>query len=144
MRLKPLSLLLAAASVLMIGCNHGPTGKLAGTWSGALPNGVPAEMTFTADGSLKIQADNPASQTMKIDILGKYHDEGDQLYMTMEDVQFENVPPEIKAQEGKLKEDMKKTLEIGTEKVTSLTWDGDKSFTTKNADGKTSTFKKKG
>jgi hypothetical protein len=138
-----ITLILASlAGCLAVGCSHSPS-KLLGTWAVTLPNSVAADATFKPDGTMLLEIANPNLPTMKIDVTGVYSESGEDLHMTYQDVQFLNSPPEIKDQEAKLKDDMKKQLEIGTEKVTTEKWSSPTSFTTTSTDNKTATWTKK-
>lgn len=75
-------LLMAATLVALVGCNNR---SIVGTWNGSQA-GVPAEMTFGSDGSLKVVA---TAGGLSITGDGTYKMEGDKLTMTMTSM---NVP----------------------------------------------------
>jgi hypothetical protein len=143
MRFRPLVYSLASALlVAALGCGKGST-KLVGTWALTLPNGAAAEQTFNADGTTTEELSNPEVAGMKIDCIGKYRMEGDQLVLTFEDVQFKNLPDSMKSLEADSKEAAKKQLNVGKDVAAKITWQSDTAFTTTSDGGKSQTFTKK-
>lgn len=143
MRFRTLVITVILGSLALLGCNKG--NKLVGVWtftgSGDGQN-VSGEATFKADGSVLFEASNPAAPAMKIDMLGKYREDGDKLFVKFEDVQLINTPSEAKGQEQQMKDMLKKQIAVGEEKARSIAWTGDSAFTT-TADKATMSFKKK-
>jgi len=119
-----------------------PAKKVVGTWALVMPNGVKADAMFKPDGSLFIEAKNPAAPAMLIDITGKYHTDGNKIYMKFLDVMFKNTPASAKAQEGQMRDGLKKQIGVGQDKVATISWLNANSFKTDN-NGKISTYVRK-
>jgi hypothetical protein len=125
---------------ILAGC--GKSSKLVGTWTTS-KDGLNAEATYGADGNATMVLTGNQFQGMKVSITASYKDEGDKISMTTKDVSLDNVPAALKAQEATLKDTIKNKMEIGKEKVDTIKWLSDTSFTTTDEKGATVTFTKK-
>jgi hypothetical protein len=125
---------------LLAGCNKGPN-KLIGTWTG-VAGGANVEMTFKADGTFSSEMSAPQNPAVKILLPGKYRESGDSLYLTFMDVQISGLPDAQKAQEGTMKDSLRKGLSVGTEQRSEFKWISDTQFTTTDKAG-TATLTKK-
>jgi hypothetical protein len=117
--------------------------KVLGTWALVMPNGVKAEATFRANGSLLIEAHNPSAPTMLIDITAKYRQDGNKLFTKFLDVTFKNTPASAKAQEAQMRDGLKKQIGVGQDKVATISWKGASKFQTEANGGKISTYTRK-
>jgi hypothetical protein len=125
---------------ILAGC--GKSSKLVGTWTTS-KDGLNAEATYGADGNATMVLTGNQFQGMKVSITASYKDEGDKISMTTKDVSLDNVPAALKAQEATLKDTIKNKMEIGKEKVDTIKWLSDTSFTTTDEKGSSVTFTKK-
>ena len=87
-------------------------------------------------------ADIPMGQGVKMKLIGKWRQEGDKAYLTMNDVNFENLPAQAKPMEAQIKEAAKKQMQAGTEKVVTVKVDGD-TLTLTDDKGSPQTFTRK-
>ncbi len=143
MRLWTILSTCAFGSLLLLGCGKGS--KLAGNWtfaSSGKAQSINGVATFNPDGTMQFEADNPATPAMKIDMIGKYREDGDKLFITFSDVAFKNTPAEAKGQEQQMKDGLMKQIDAGTEKARVIKWTSDTAFTTE-AEGATMSFTKK-
>ena len=117
--------------------------KLLGQWDVVMANGTSAVATFEPNGNYVFEAQNPNAKTMIIKMMGKYREDGDTLFLTWTDAAFENTPDEAKAMEAQMLADLKKTLNVGKEVQTTMTWEDQGVLKTTSPEGKITTFKKK-
>lgn len=127
--------------VLLAGCGKGS--KLVGTWT-TTQGGTPAEVTFSPDGTATAVVtikDGPMAGAV-VNIKASYKEDGDKLHMTTTDATVSNFPAIAKGKEAEVTDAVKKQAEVGKEKIDSIKWNSDTSFTTTGDKG-SATFTKK-
>ena len=125
-------LVLLFACLCLFGCGDS---KLVGSWNVPLEGGAKGTMTFSKDGNLTMLVQDTENH-ITVTVTGTYSDGGDQLTMTMKNVEVTEIPDAMKAQSADLKSTFEKSLNVGVEKVANVKWTSDKSFTTTNPDSK--------
>lgn len=123
----------------LLGCKK--SSRLIGAWNATTP-GISGTATFNPDGKFQWEMLVDQVKGAKLEYAGKYHESGDNVYLTYEDVQLRDLPPDLKAQEPAILAKIKGTVNIGTEMMSTCNWSGTDSFTI-NEGGKVLTFKKK-
>lgn len=121
---------LVALSLSIVGCSSAPQAKpdkFVGHWNTNI-NGAPATANFEPDGSMKMAIVVKTFQDLHVDLIGKWRDKGDQLFITVADATASNFPPQMKGHEQEFTDAMKKSMEIGKEEGGTVKWEGDDKF----------------
>ena len=114
--------------------------KMLGGWNVVADSKPMGVMTFT-DTTMSIVFDDPGTH-LAATLTGTYHLDGDQFYTTWKSAELTNVPAEGKGQEAAIKTMLEKQVHAGEERVATVKWTGDKSFSTTAADGTVATYNK--
>jgi hypothetical protein len=125
---------------LLAGCSKGS--KLVGTWI-STQDKMSVESTYNADGTATAKLAVPQLQGAKVVIAGTWKEDGEKLRVAVTGVTLQDLPPALKAQETAIVDSVKKNLGVGTEKIETIKWVSDTSFTSTDDKGQSVTFTKK-
>ncbi len=123
----------------MAGCGKKVPSKFIGTWHEVLPNASEGDATFGKDDSYRFVSASSA-RAPKVVVTGVYREDGDLMFLTIENVRIENLPPNLKSQEKEMLDKMKDTLDVGTENSANVTWSGPNAFVSVSSDGRQASF----
>jgi predicted SpoU family rRNA methylase len=135
-------LALIAMLLLVGGCQRGS--KLVGKWepTGQMAEMMPSVITMQADGTYLIESTLAQAGNMRIVGTGRYREEGERVHITISEVNFENVPPELKQVEAQMRQSLTQHIKVGQEETHTITWQDNDTYTTVDPQGRSQTYKR--